>query len=135
MRNSRLVASFICCVLLLLQGSSSYAWDNQGRGSGNAQVVSMFVNADGSCQAPSEEITLCESTGPGSYRIEFERSAFDETPVLVVMPLGGVTVSSINQNACSKTNPCNEPRSGWFAIYTFSGGTNAVHNFIAATGY
>jgi len=129
MKRSHFGIGLICLVVLALWSSLSFAWG----GSSHAQVVSMFVNADGTCQARSGEITLCESSSPGEYRIEFDRFAFDEVAVVVVMPLGGATVSSISQNSCSKSNPCTTPRSGWFAIYTLS--EAATHNFIAATGY
>jgi hypothetical protein len=101
----------------------------------SSTAIAMAANADGTCQIPSPKITLCQNVSPGLYRIEFARFAFSKTPLLVVMPLGASqTVMGISQGACPPNN-CTAPKSGWFAQYNFSGGANAVHNFIAATGY
>jgi hypothetical protein len=126
----------VCTVALvaLLAGGARLTSADDEEESG-ARVIAMAVNANGSCQIPSPKITLCQNVSPGVYRIEFARFAFSKIPLLVIMPLqGNQTVNGISQGQCPP-NICVSSASGWFAQYSFSSGQNAIHNFIAATGY
>ena len=129
------VIAAVCCPTLVRSSGSSIAG-----GLPSGQVASMFVNADGTCQV-SSRVVHCLHIATGEYRIEFERFAFNETPVAIVMPLTTndvtQTVEEISQGACSVSSPCSTTAhgQGWFAQYTFSAGMDAVHNIIAATGY